>query len=230
MYCNIHKHIRSMHKRKCLGMIVYLKWFVAACFALAIIVIQLTEWRPFGYSVKGKEINSIILNLSYSYWAAIFFHMCMVYIPGLHRKKIMRFKIEYYLSKLYSSIRQCINGVYLLSFDYRYNMHIPRKKFLDEFCSKDMTPPCDYLTILEKKSCEIRMLIDSLIELREYLTDEEVHKLLLIMDTPFLTEKIRPREYIESEEGVKTELPNSNQNEMAKSIYHLYKQIKTLRK
>ena len=230
MNSNMHRYIKSMHKRMCLCMIEYLKWFVAACFALSIFIIQLTEWRPFGYSEKGDEINSIILNLAYSYLAAIFFHLCMVFIPSLHRKKIMRFKIEYYLSKLYSSIRQCVNGVYLLSYDHQNNMHVPRKKFLDEFCSKDMTPPCDYLMILEKKSCEIKMLIDSLVELREYLTDKEVHILLLIMDAPFLTEKIRPREYIESEDGVKTELTNNNQNEIAKSIYYLYKQIKTLRK
>lgn len=202
---------------------------VAVCIfsIVAILTIQLTEWRPFGFAEKAEEINAIILNLSYSYLAAVIFYIIMDCLPKLHRKRIMRRKITIYLSRMKNAILQCIKDVELYSFEHNKHLLL-RPDFVRLFSEKNLTPPCDYLTVLEKKAIEIKLLIECLFTFQDYLSDEEINKLLIIRDSLFLTQPIRPKDYIEDENGGKIELPGSNQEEMAKDIYNIYEQINYL--
>lgn len=193
----------------------------------AIYILQLTELRPLGFAEKAEEINAIIVNLSYSYLAAVIFYMIMNYLPRMHRKKIMRRKIDSYLSRMKSAILQCIKDIELYSFE-RNKPLLSRSDFIRRFSEKDLTLPCDYIATLEKKSLEINLLIESLLTIQDSLTDEEVNKLLMIKDSLFLTQPIRPKDCIEKENGERIETPGSNQEEMAKDIYDIYEQINNL--
>ena len=86
--------VKRKYGDKALEVAEYIKWIVALCSIFAIVTIQLTEWRSLGSASRHEAINEIILNLSYSYLAAIFFHIAMVYIPGQYRKRILRRQIS----------------------------------------------------------------------------------------------------------------------------------------
>ena len=113
---------------------------------VAIFVIQLTGWRPFGFAERADEINSIIVNLSYSYLAAVIFYIIVNYLPQIHRHKIMRHMIKSYLIRMKNTMQRCIKGINLYSL--KQNEKFPSKEhFIKQFGEKDLAPPCDYLNI-----------------------------------------------------------------------------------
>lgn len=106
---------------------------------------------------------------------------------------------------------------------------VSRRRFVREFCEKDLTPPCDYLDLLNQNAIKISTQIGFLLTLKEYLRDQELNILMTTKASAFLTEPIRPIDYIVDDHGVKHILPNSNQERIGKSIhdiYKLYKQFK----
>ena len=52
--------------------------------------------------------------------------------------------------------------------------------------------------------------------------------MLIIKDSLFLTQSIRPIDYIETEHGERIECPENNQEEIAKSIYDIYELIQQI--
>lgn len=214
---------------KALEVAEYIKWIVALCSIFAIVTIQLTEWRPLGSANRHEAINEIILNLSYSYLAAIFFHIVMVYIPGLYRKRILRRQIECAFTEIKICIGQCIRGVYMYDLRTISQSPVSRRRFVKEFCKRNLATPCDYLDLLNQNAIKISTQIGFLLTLMEYLTDQELNILMTTKASAFLTEPIRPTDYIVDEYDVKYEIPNSNQARIGKSIhdiYKLYKQFK----
>ena len=225
----IFNFLKRRYGYKALEVVEYIKWIVALCSVFAIVTIQLTEWRPLGSASRHEAINEIILNLSYSYLAAIFFHIVMEYIPGLHRKRIFRRQIECAFAEIKTCIGQCVRGVYMYDFRPLSQNSVSRRRFVREFCEKDLSTPCDYLNLLDKNIIKISTQIGFLLTLKEYLTDQELNILMTTKASAFLTEPIRPTDYIVDEYDVKHEIPNSNQERIGKSIhdiYKLYKQIK----
>ena len=196
---------------------------------VAIFVIQLTGWRPFGFAERADEINSIIVNLSYSYLAAVIFYIIVNYLPQIHRHKIMRHMIKSYLIRMKNTMQRCIKGINLYSL--KQNEKFPSKEhFIKQFGEKDLAPPCDYLNILERNRLEINLLMDFLLTVQEFLSDNEVRMLLKLKDSMFLTQPLRPKDYVEGDNGEKCEIPGSNQIEMAESIYDVYEQLIKLNK
>lgn len=210
-----HKHIYSI------AVILFLLAIASLC------IIKLTEWRPLGEALRYQEINEIIVNISYSYIAATIFYFVMDYLPNLHRKKIMRRKIKSYLVQIKVSILQCIKDINLYNF-IQPSQILSRKDFIKQFSSKDLTLPCDYLTILQRNKIELNLLVDFLLTIQNFLSDKEFHNLLNIKDSLFLTQSIRPIDYIETEHGERMECPGSNQEEIANSIYVIYELIKEI--
>ena len=116
----------------------------------------------------------------------------------------------------------------LYSLDSKDYKILPKEEFLVKFSKKDLNSPCDYLNLLKHTRTEINLLIESLLTIQEYLSDKEINKLMTIKDSLFLTEEINPKDYIVNNDGSPLELPNSNQKEMAESIYCIYELINKL--
>ena len=221
------KKVKIMRKitTKTISNIVF--GFITLCAILAVYIIQLTEWRPLGFAEKAEEINIIIVNLSYSYLSAIIFYFAMNLLPEYYRNKIMREKIYLNLKRIKYLIQQCVRDINLYNFNL--NNHILSKnEFIKQFSNKDLTPPCDYLTILKRNNSEINSLINFLLIIQEFLSNEEIHILFQIKDSLFLTTTISPKDYIQNEYGELIEVPN-NQEEIAESIYNIYELIKTIK-
>ena len=150
----------------------------------------------------------------------------MVYIPGQYRKRILRRQIECAFAEIKICIGQCIVGVYMYDLRTISQSPVSRRRFVREFCEKDLATPCDYLDLLNKNAFKISTKIGFLLTLMEYLTDQELNILMKTKASAFLTEPIRPIDYIVDDHGVKHKSPNSNQARIGKSIHDIYKLYK----
>lgn len=193
-------------------------------------ILQLTEWRPLGEAIRHKEINEIILNLSYSYLAAYIFYIVMNWLPSLKRRTIIKSYLKYHKSRIRELMTICINIQHPFSSLGRekkpyigYKAQQSREEFLKEFYEKELT----HLKLLESSRVQIKTLVDSALFFQEFLSEKELDNLLIIKNSPFLKESVRPIEYTDDE--YRTEIPN-NQRKMARSIYDIYELIKAIEK
>lgn len=207
-----------------------LGWIVCAIAIASIGILQLTDWRPLGEAVRYKEINEIILNLSYSYLAAYIFYIVMNLLPSLKRRSIIKSYLKYHKSRIRELITICINIQHPFSSLGRennpyigYNAQQSREEFLKEFCEKELT----HLKLLESSRIQINTLVDSALFFQEFLSEKELENLLRIKKSSFLKDSVRPIEYTDDENRV--EIPN-NQREMVVSIYDIYELIKAIEK
>ena len=175
--------------------------FILLLFSLAsICVIKLTEWR-FNVSInKHCEINEIIVNISYSYIAAFIFHLVVNEFPKKQRENIMRRKVNAYMKIIRSSIRNCIMSINAFRLDDK--IAVPTKE-------------------------EIKLKVEQILVIQDCLSDKELDVLLSINDSLFLTEDIRPTEYI-NDGDCEQEIPGSNQKEIGESIYNIYELLNNI--
>lgn len=174
---------------------------------------------------------TIVVNLLCSYFAACVFYILLSLIPEAHKKAVMRPKVDGYRNQIMYSILRCINAMHPYEFKPSTEPHKTREDFVKEFCKenigKDDQKTLDtYLGVLQLNREKIRLLIDSLLLIREYLSVDEINILYQIKDSLFLSESIHLIEYVDID-GQPVELPDSNQCEIGESIYNIYEQIKT---
>lgn len=202
----------------------HLGYTLFLCSVASIYVIKLTEWRFNIFINKYDEINDIILNLSYSYIAAMTFHLVINVFPGKHREKIMRRKVNAYMRIIRSSIHSCIMSIFLFCFD---DKEPSKDEFIKRFGEQELSPNDIRLTVINSKRSVIMMKVEQILVVQDYLTDKELEVLLSIKDSLFLTKDIRPTEYIK-DGNIKQKIPGSNQREIGESIYRIYELIRSI--
>lgn len=201
--------------------------FILLLFSLAsICVIKLTEWR-FNVSInKHCEINEIIVNISYSYIAAFIFHLVVNEFPKKQRENIMRRKVNAYMKIIRSSIRNCIMSINAFRLDDKIS--VPTKEeFVKSFSEMKLTQNSFYITSINRIRSEIKLKVEQILVIQDCLSDKELDVLLSINDSLFLTEDIRPTEYINAGD-CEHEIPGSNQKEIGKSIYRINELINSI--
>lgn len=174
---------------------------------------------------------AIAVNLLCSYFAACVFYILLSLLPEAHKEAVMRPKVYDYRNQIMHSILHCINAMHPFELEPSTGPHKKREDFIKEFSKenigKDDRKTLDtYLGVLQLNREKIRLLVDSLLLIREYLSVDEIKILYQIKDSLFLSESIRLIEYVEIDEQP-VELPDSNQREIGESIYNIYEQIKS---
>ena len=75
---------------------------------------------------------------------------------------------------------------------WNYDLYMGNELISDndrfQFSSKDLTLPCDYLSILQRNKIELNLLVDFLLTIQNFLSDKEFYNLLIIKDSLFLME------------------------------------------
>lgn len=178
-----------------------------------------------------EGIIAIAVNLLCSYFAACVFYILLSLLPEAHKEAVMRPKVNNYRDQIKSSILRSINAMHPYEFKPSTEPYKTREDFIEEFSKenigKDDQKTLDtYLGVLQLNREKIRLLVDSLLLIREYLSVDEIKILYQIKDSLFLSESIRLIEYVNID-GQPVELPNSNQREIGESIYSIYEQIKS---
>ena len=145
----------------------------------------------------------------------------------------MRPKVYDYRTQILYSILRCINAMHPYELKPLTEPHKTREEFCKEFSKenlgKDDTKELEtYRGVLQLNREKIRLLVDSLLLIREYLSVDEISTLYLIKDSLFLTEELSLTDYYIDENGYKQEIPDrGNQCGIAESIYNIYEQIKS---
>ena len=102
-----------------------------------------------------------------------------------------------------------------------------KEEFVKNFSEMKLTQNSLYLTTINRIRSEIKLKVERILVIQDYLSDKELDVLLSINDSLFLTEDIRPTEYI-NDGDCEQEIPGSNQKEIGKSIYRINELINSI--
>lgn len=180
---------------------------------------------PYKSPVVAHVTNTIILAISYSYIAAVFFHLIVNVIPFYRRKKSIMLFIRSQVWSIREKLRFCIlNVLSPIALNCEYN----KKEFCDHFENANLHDTCFYnnaktkLTCLEESRSKIWDDIQILLVYREYIDDDLFDLLNIVQNSEFIKNGINP--YPDIEDNFKYSYP-SNQNTVGECIYELYESL-----
>ena len=74
---------------------------------VCIVIVEMTDLRPFGEAYNADGVNRILLTLSYSYTAAYLFFILHDWLPQRFRRRIAKDYIEREVRHLKELLRLC---------------------------------------------------------------------------------------------------------------------------
>lgn len=185
-------------------------WICTIIFSYCILTIQLDWFWKIPYKGDPEKINSLLLNLSYSFIAATIFYLLTVVLPDYQR----RIRIEPAINRLkimiiddYESSINCFSDLFQ-KIDYTRDKNmfistISQRSLFDETPLSKLTGlnRGNYLSTLSSYHSRVRQTIAALLDYKDFLTSEEIitleeirndtyPKLLSSMATPKLKEKM----------------------------------------
>lgn len=213
---------------KILFFLLHKLWLIFAI--LSIYVIINIELLPdtYRYTIdnKAKEINAILLTLSYSFLASSLFYVLNVWMPDYYSRKINK-KI---ISKLKQSIKNSLNDVVLKVNPLDMN-DFKEEKFIEKFIDMDLSVPYPIGEQYSIKNFIVRKMkvVDSCcnILLQKYsaqLSCEEIDFLLNSLSSFALSNSLIIKDFNISEEND----ASNNQREYGESLLDLYQKSRKL--
>lgn len=106
---------------------------------VCIMIIELTDLRPFGVAYNADGINRIILTLSYSYTAAYLFYFLHDWLPMRYRRRIAQNYVEREMRQLKELLRLCM--LLLYPFSSISETDLSKDKFMEIVGRKDLMAP-----------------------------------------------------------------------------------------
>ncbi|MBQ5981360.1 MAG: hypothetical protein IJL54_04225 [Prevotella sp.] len=199
--------------------------FLAKTFLLSsvvcVIIIELTDLRPFGAANNADGVNNIILTLSYSYTAAYVFYFLHDWLPMRFRRRIAQNYVEREMRQLKEFLRLCM--LLLYPFSSISETDLSKDKFMEIAGRKNLMAPSiiGSKTILEQLNIYKQRITDISETLMssyyDAMNDKHIKFVYELLNSCFISNKITPivfdlpDEYIDS-------YPN-NQWDVCESIY-----------
>ena len=192
---------------------------------VCIIIIELTDLRPFRVAHNADGINRIILTLSYSYTAAYLFYCLHDWLPMRYRRHISQNYVEREMRRLKELLRLCM--LLLYPFSSISETDLSKDEFMKIVEQKNLMAPSiiGSKTIVEQLNIykkEITDISESLMSsYNDAMSDKQIKLLDELLSSYFIANNISPinfdlpKEYIDS-------YPN-NQFDVCESIYDNYK-------
>lgn len=213
---------------KVIFLLLHKLWIVVAI--LSIYVIINIELLPdtYRYTIdnKAKEINAILLTLSYSFLASTLFYILNVWMPDYYSRKINKKLI----SKLKQSIKNSLNDVVLKVNPLDMN-DFKEEKFIEKFIDMDLSVPYPIGEQYSIKNFIVRKMkvVDSCcnILLQKYsaqLSCEEIDFLLNALSSFALSNSLIIKDFNISEEND----ASNNQREYGENLLDLYQKSRKL--
>lgn len=205
-------------------LLLYVFFFVVS--GSLIYFIKFTDCR-LGMSSNADDINEVLVNLSYSYLAAVFFFWVADRIPYRYKKEKIKMRLKGKFNIIKEDIRRSKEVV--APFVLASNKDLSREEFIVQFKQKNLEEKCyfsettriiDHLEFLKK---DIIFNIEYLLTYNEYLTIKQYALLLEILDYPYLNRRIIPKIDVDKEFQ---SVWDDNQKEMAISLYELYEKVR----
>ena len=179
-----------------------------------------------GYSEKANAINSVVLNLSYSFIAGWIFYLLVSYFPYKQRKSKLQKVIDEKFKNIHVKFIDCAKSMYPMT--QWNNIHISKENLIKKMKNISITDMSSYSiaginrTIIDHliaQRTDIKNLIKEILEYKEYLNDEQL----------VIIEQIRNSTYFSILNAFAIPIMNNPQvRESAAS--ELYKQIELSRR
>lgn len=213
---------------KVIFLLLHKLWIVVAILSIYVIINigLLPDTYRCTIDNKAKEINAILLTLSYSFLASTLFYILNVWMPDYYSRKINKKLI----SKLKQSIKNSLNDVVLKVNPLDMN-DFKEEKFIEKFIDMDLSVPYPIGEQYSIKNFIVRKMkvVDSCcnILLQKYsaqLSCEEIDFLLNALSSFALSNSLIIKDFNISEEND----ASNNQREYGESLLDLYQKSRKL--
>ena len=191
--------------------------------------VKFTDCR-IGVSYDADKINEVLVNLSYSYLAAVFFYWVADRIPYHYKRAKIRMKLRRKFNIIKEDIRRSKEVV--APFNMLQDKELNKEEFIEQFMQRDLEDKCyfsktariiDHLEFLKK---DIMFNIEYLLTYNEYLNLKQYTLLLELLDYSYLSQRIIPK--IDVDKEFQTAW-NDNQKEIGLSLYALYEKVRKVK-
>lgn len=147
-----------------------------------------------GYSGKANSINSVGLNLSYSFIAGWIFYLLVSYFPYKQRKSKLQKIINGKLKDIHDKFIDSAKSIYPMN---QWNgIHISKENLMERMRNISIIDMSSYsiagmnITIIEHlraQRTDIKNLIEEILEYKEYLNDEQLVLIEQIRDSVYFS-------------------------------------------
>jgi len=170
-------------------------WLLSLLSIYSILYIGLGILWSVGYSSNYERINTVIINLSYSYFAGLIFYIFVSYLPYLSRKIKFKPIIQDKVNSLYNQINACVvsfqsdtDGDLIkdINYDKLENIIVSNSMYSKSFYGKQTGIAMDNFLFLNQTRGRIFSLIESILQYKEYLPNETIVKIEKIKDSTYL--------------------------------------------
>ena len=197
---------------------------------VCIVIVEMTDLRPFGEAYNADGVNRILLTLSYSYTAAYLFYFLNDWLPMRLRRRIAQNYVEREMRQLKELLRLCI--LLLYPFSSISETDLSKDKFMEIVGRKDLMTPSviGSKTIIEQLNIykrEITDISESLMSsYNNAMNAKQIKFVDELLNSYFILNNIRPINFDLPDEYIDS-YPN-NQWEVCESIYDNYKKVQTM--
>ncbi len=197
---------------------------------VCIIIIELTNLRPFGVAYNADGINRIILTLSYSYTAAYIFYFLHDWWPMRFRRRIAQNYVEREMRQIKELLRLCICLLY--PFSSISETDLSKDKFMEIVGQTDLMEPSfvGSKTIIEQLNTykkEITGISESLMSsYKGTMSRKEIKFIDQLLNSFFIANNINPINFELQDEYI--DIYPNNQLNVCESIYHMYKKAQSI--
>jgi len=197
---------------------------------VCIMIIELTDLRPFGVAYNADGINRIILTLSYSYTAAYLFYFLHDWLPMRYRRRIAQNYVEREMRQLKELLRLCM--LLLYPFSSISETDLSKDKFMEIVGRKDLMAPSiigsksiiEQLNIYKKDITDISESLMS--SYNDAMSDKEIKFVDGLLNSCFIANNISPINFDLPDEYIDS-YPN-NQWDICESIYDNCKKAQSI--
>ena len=197
---------------------------------VCIMIIELTDLRPFGVAYNADGINRIILTLSYSYTAAYLFYFLHDWLPMRYRRRIAQNYVEREMRQLKELLRLCM--LLLYPFSSISETDLSKDKFMEIVGRKDLMAPSiigsksiiEQLNIYKKDITDISESLMS--SYNDAMSDKEIKFVDGLLNSCFIANNISPINFDLPDEYTDS-FPN-NQWDICESIYDNCKKAQSI--
>jgi len=197
---------------------------------VCIVIVEMTDLRPFGEAYNADGVNRILLTLSYSYAAAYLFFILHDWLPQRFRRRIAKNYIEREMMHLKELLRLC--SFLLYPFFSISETDLSKEKFMETAGRKDLNNKSfvGSKTIMEQLNIYKKEIIDISESLmssyNSSMSDKQINFVDELLSSCFIANNISPINFDLPDEYIDS-YPN-NQWDVCESIYDNYKKVQSI--
>ena len=228
---------KQISRKRTMGKMIKSILLITTLISLYIIFCVGLDWFwTIGSSSNADKINQILINISYSYIAGLIFFCLVSYLP--HRLKIEKFKpiIHSKIDDLYNQINACIqtfetveinNVIESITFEELQEVINNNDMYNKSFYAISAGYQMNNFKFLSLTTKRVFVIINSLLEYKEYMTIEQILNIEKIKENSFFH---LVGTYEETPAAKRNYSSQQFKNAVIDELFNIIRYIKSIRK